>query len=149
MKKKKVLIKTYKGIKIYFQLEDSRLIAKDKETGEEFNGKYVFEIERQIDEPVWEAHKANGFMIGGTFSDEIYKVKSVKRDRKTKKHLWVKGESTGSGFDSGKKIDYFDRNKKIYQDTEHNRRIFERVTKQQSEVDHHERVLKDMVRNLK
>ncbi len=145
---KKVLIKEYKGIKIYFRLEDSVLVAKDNGTGECFKGKYVFGIEREIDKPVWEKHEASGFMTGGIFGDEIYKLTSSKRCRKTKKQLWVKGRSTGTSFDKGKELDYFDRDRVVYPNTPHNNKVYEQAEKQQDEINHQERVLKNIIKKL-
>lgn len=124
-------------------------MATDEETGEKFSGKYIFELEREIDKPYWEKHNAKGFIIDGTFGDEIYKIKASKRDRKTGKHEWTKKESTGYSYGNGKKLDFSERDKTIYPHTAHNIKIFNQAEAKEQEVNQKKRELQDIISNLK
>jgi len=148
MKEDKVLIKRYKGIGIYFNLRDSTLTAENKKIGEKYSGKYIFEIEREIENPIWEEHRTKAFIIDGTFSTEIYVLIANKRDIKSKEHSWVKGESTDNNFDGGKELDFFDRDKTIYPYTKYNIDIFNKVKSKQGEVNEKEMELRELVSQL-
>lgn len=132
-KENSVLIETYKGIDIYYDKDFGELSAVDKKTGEKFKGKYLFEIEKNINEPYWEEIHKFGFTIGGYFRKEIQKVEAKKQDRKSKKCVWEVIESTDNSYDVGKLLDNW-REVKVYPYTEERQKMFNKVKELEQEI---------------
>lgn len=130
----KIKIEKYKDITIFYDKEDGQVYAKDEATGEEFTGKYLFEIKREIDKPYWEVCDEDGFVVGGTFTDSVYKVHADKKNKKTGKCWWIYGDSTGTGYERGKQINQFGSEPTVYPNTVENQLVYEAVKIKESEV---------------
>lgn len=138
-------VKTYKGIEIFYHLDNGLLSAKDSKTGEQFNGKYVFEIEREIDKPVWTPCQKTGFIVSGYFNRELSFVIASKENSKDKTPYWIVKKSTDSQYENGKHID---EDTVVYPDVPENNKIYEQVSSIQKEIQELEQKQRNIINGL-
>ncbi|MFA4871330.1 MAG: hypothetical protein WC623_24235 [Pedobacter sp.] len=141
-----ITLTTYKGFEIYYNFDNAQLTAVDEKTQEEFEGKYLFEIQRQIDKPQWELCNKKGYAIDGIFSDEIYKLEATRYNSKSGRYDWIKKESSGSGYEVGKRLERSER--KVYEDSQNNHSVFLEAKSKQQEINRKKRELQDIIGRL-
>lgn len=86
MSKKMPVVATYKGVKIYYNIQSGRLNF-DFEGEREV--KYVFEAEQIIDEPRWEDCDLKGFYLDHMIEYHIGLAKATRRDIKSGRPDWL------------------------------------------------------------
>lgn len=106
-----VKIETYKGVDIFYNKENSKLVFNSE--GFQNECKYLFEATEIIDRPKWEVCNLEGYFIDGIFQDYIGLAKAEKKDLKSGKPFWMlKGEydSTYKTPNSWRKTKVFPKN---------------------------------------
>lgn len=139
---KNIKLKTYKKVDLFYNERDGRVYFNFE--GEELNTKYVFEAERIIDEPIWEACDLKGYFIDGTFSDYIGKAVATRKDIKSGKPEWkYQGK-----YDVQPKIPNYSDHPKVYLLTEKNSQTYGNFQVQREISLKEERKLKEIISKL-
>lgn len=141
---KRPKIATYKGVPIYYAVENGRLLF-EFEGDREVN--YLFEAERIIDEPKWEPCDLKGFYLDHSLEYHIGLAKAERKDTKTGRPDWLYRGKYDLKYERSNS--WTDDKTTVYPDNPYNREVYKRWEVQRERAVKAQREADDIAKELK